>query len=307
MSILVAVSPGQRSVSVPHLAAMLARSADTDLIVAAVLPRTWPPLTRNADVDWRDYLSDSADVVLDHAASELGGVTATFVQHSARSAHRGILELIEEHRPSIVVVGSSSGGAFGHIALGSVNDALLHASPVPVAVAPRGFRAKGQARVRRVTAAYGGTDAAGDLVVGAAGVAESIGASLRIASFAVVPEGSVTAGVGLSAERGITQEWVRMIDAHTAEILADVKALPRRPEIDGAVVGIGDSWARAMDDVEWSPEDVLVVGSSSLGPLARVFLGSHAAKVVRNSPVPVIVVPRGTTEELLDAAEEPGD
>lgn len=306
MSILVAVSPGQRSVSVPHLAAMLARSEDAELIVAAVLPRTWPPLARNADVEWSDYLRGSADVVLDHAASELGGLTATFIQHSARSAHRGILELIEEHKPGLVVVGSSSGGAFGHIALGSVNDALLHASPVPVAIAPRGFRAKESARVRRITAAYGGTEAAKDLVLGAAGVAQSIGASLRIASFAVVPEGSVTAGVGLSAEQDVTDEWVRMIDEHTAQILADVSALPRTPALDGSVVGVGDSWSRAMEDVEWTPDDVLVVGSSSLGPIARVFLGSHASKVVRHSPVPVIVVPRGAAEELLEAAEEPG-
>lgn len=306
MSILVAVSPGHRSVAVPQLAAMLARSADTELIVAAVLPLTWPPLARNADVEWRDYLRGSADVVLDHAASELGGVKATFLQHSARSAHRGILELIEEHDPSLVVVGSSSGGAFGHITLGSVNDALLHASPVPVAIAPRGFRAKPTATVRRVTAAYGGTEAAKDLVLGAAGVAQSIGASLRIASFAVVPEGSVTAGVGLSAEQGIADEWVRMIDEHTAEILRDVSALPRTPALDGAVVGVGDSWARAMEDVEWAADDVLVVGSSSLGPIARVFLGSHATKVVRHSPVPVIVVPRGAAGELLEAAEDPG-
>ena len=40
MSILVGVNPGQRSTSVMHLAAMLARSIGTDLVVAAVLPQT---------------------------------------------------------------------------------------------------------------------------------------------------------------------------------------------------------------------------------------------------------------------------
>jgi nucleotide-binding universal stress UspA family protein len=48
--------------------------------------------------------------------------------------------------------------------------------------------------------------------------------------------------------------------------------------------------------------DVLVVGSSALGPLAQVFLGSRAAKVVRHSPVPVVVVPRGVAEELAEAS-----
>ena len=38
---------------------------------------------------------------------------------------------------------------------------------------------------------------------------------------------------------------------------------------------------------------MLVVGSSSIGPVARVFLGSRADKIVRHSPVPVVLVPRG--------------
>ena len=58
------------------------------------------------------------------------------------------------------------------------------------------------------------------------------------------------------------------------------------------MIGRGSSWDEAIDDVEWEDGDVLLVGSSSVGPVARVFLGSRAAKIVRNSPVPVVVVPR---------------
>ena len=36
---------------------------------------------------------------------------------------------------------------------------------------------------------------------------------------------------------------------------------------------------------------MIAVGSSSLGPLLRVFLGSNAAKIVHNAPVPCIVLP----------------
>ncbi len=55
---------------------------------------------------------------------------------------------------------------------------------------------------------------------------------------------------------------------------------------------VGSSWGRAMDRLEWHRGDVLVVGSSSTSSLLqRVFLGSSAAKIVRNSPVPVLVVP----------------
>jgi nucleotide-binding universal stress UspA family protein len=59
-----------------------------------------------------------------------------------------------------------------------------------------------------------------------------------------------------------------------------------------AVVGHGASWEEAIDDVEWRDGDVLVVGSSSAAPAARVFLGSRASRIIRHSPVPVLVVPR---------------
>jgi hypothetical protein len=39
-----------------------------------------------------------------------------------------------------------------------------------------------------------------------------------------------------------------------------------------------------------------------MGPIAHVFLGSRANKIVRHSPVPVVVVPRGVAEELAEEA-----
>jgi len=37
---------------------------------------------------------------------------------------------------------------------------------------------------------------------------------------------------------------------------------------------------------------VLVIGSSSLGPILQVFLGSNSGKIARNAPVPCVVMPR---------------
>jgi nucleotide-binding universal stress UspA family protein len=39
-----------------------------------------------------------------------------------------------------------------------------------------------------------------------------------------------------------------------------------------------------------------VIGSSESGPVARVFLGSRAAKIIRHTPVPVVIVPRDAAE-----------
>lgn len=301
MSLVVGLDPAHRSTAVLHLAAMLARSADTDLVVATVLPQTWPMAAGSADAEWRGYTRDTANLVLDHAAAVLGGsVRAEYLVHEASSARRGLAELAVDRGSALIVIGSSSAAPVGRIALGSESDALLHASPVPVAIAPRGFRAAEDARVGRVTAAFRGTDSSGDLVLGAAGVAAAVGADLRIASFAVVPPESGTSGAGLDAEKRIARQWAEDIAHQAGGLLAQVSRLEEAPRIAGTEIGVGDSWDAAMAQVEWRADEVLVVGSSTLGPIARVFLGSHAAKVVRHSPVPVVVVPRGAAVPDLD-------
>ena len=68
------------------------------------------------------------------------------------------------------------------------------------------------------------------------------------------------------------------------------------------VIGYGENWDEALEDIAWRDGDVLVVGSSAVGPVARVFLGSRASKIVRHSPVPVVVVPRHAAAELAQQA-----
>ena len=43
--------------------------------------------------------------------------------------------------------------------------------------------------------------------------------------------------------------------------------------------------------LSWRDGEILAVGSSS-SAISRFFLGSHASKIVRNSPVPVFLMPR---------------
>ena len=304
MTVLVGVSPGRRSAAVVQLGELLARSLGMDLVIAAVTPRSWPPSARPVDTEWLEYADASANVVLDHAAAMLAGdVKATFVVHGASSARRGILELVEKHDARLIVLGSSTAGQIGRVSVGSEADGLLHASPVPVAIAPRGYRVGKGARVTRITAAYSGSESSADLVIAAAGIAAAGGGALRLASFAVLPPAPMTAGVGANAEDQIRDEWARRMCEDAAALLHEVAELLHTPASTDAVVGTGESWSAAMDDVEWAANDVLVVGSSSLGPLARVFVGSHAAKVVRHAPVPVVVVPRGRAEVLAARAE----
>jgi nucleotide-binding universal stress UspA family protein len=305
MTLLVAYAPDGRGRAVLHLAGMLARSAGDDLLVCAVVPTTWPPSPARVDAEYQEQVERVAEDALAAARERLpDDLAVSAVVHRARSTPAGLLEVAEEHEASMIVTGSSAAGGAGSVTLGSVTTRLLHSSPIPVTLAPRGFRAPAGARVTRVTAAFGGSG--DDLVVGAAGVAARVGATLRLASFAVRPRAPFTVAVGREADDTALREWMAEIEAAQQEVLERVRDLPSVPEEREAVVGHGEHWEDALEDIEWADGDVLVVGSSSIGPLARVFLGSRSAKIVQHAPVPVVVVPRGVIAELADEATSAG-
>ena len=305
MTHIVGHATDARGTAALHLGAMLARSSGEDLVVCSVVPSPWFPSMARVDAEYHAYLDTQAEESLAHAKATLPpDVAATFVRHRATSAPAGLLEVADQHDASLIVLGSSSAGVFGHIALGAVTDRLLHSSHLPVALATRGFRAKAGATVRGVTAAYGGAEDADNLAVAAAAFAARVGASLRLASFAVWSRPAYTTRLGSDGEDDVLAEWLSEMRAATEETLGKVRELPDVPHDLAAAVGMGTNWAEAIEDIEWQDGEVLVIGSSSVGPVKRVFLGSRAAKIVRHSPVPVVVVPRAAAAELAAEATQ---
>ena len=150
--------------------------------------------------------------------------------------------------------------------------------------------------MKRVTAAYDGS--ASGLLLAAARVAARVGASLRIASFGVWSRPAYTTRLGTDSEDLVLQEWITDLEKSAHAALEQVEELAKVPRQVETVVGHGESWEEAIDDVGWDDDDVLVVGSSAVGPIAQVFLGSRGSKILRNSPVPVVVVPHAQAEGL---------
>ena len=301
MTLIVAYAPDERGKTALHLASMLARSIGDELVVCSVIPAPWVPGMARIDAEYRKELDEIADQALALARKNLpGDVSATFERRSARSAPAGLLEVAKQYDAYMIVVGTSSAGVFGHISLGSVTNRLLHSSPVAIALAPRGFRSQPGAKVKRVTAAYDGSASAGILLLAAARVAARVGASLRIASFAVWSRPAYTTRLGTDSEDLVLREWITDLEKSANAALEQVEELAKVPRQVETVVGHGESWEEAIDDVGWDDDDVLVVGSSPVGPIAQVFLGSRGAKILRSSPVPVVVVPHGQAEEFAN-------
>ena len=201
----------------------------------------------------------------------------------ADSFAEGLVAAAEEFGASHIVVGAANGGLRGRHRLGSVATELLHSSHVPVVLAPEGSRRIEPATgVTRITAAIGTRPGADALLDEATSLAADTGAELRLLSL-------VTVDLPASVDTGV----IRIAGAaHADQVLAQARAgLPGDGDTE-VIVGRGDSIEDAVSHLSWEPGEVAIVGSSRLAQPRRLFLGSTAAKMLHELPVPMIVVPR---------------
>lgn len=292
MSIVVGYSPHSEDLGALDLACQLARSDGTDVRAVTVVPQGWP--TAVAGDSDRDYQQWAAEV----GGAAAAGATAYLAEHRdvpsearwvpGRSVPPALLEQAEAVDAQLLVVGSGEEVAHGQIGITSKTDRLLHSSGLAVAVAPRDYRAEPGSTVRRITLAFRGDDATWTLLDQVAAIAERTSASLRIVTFAVRSRTMYPPRVS-GAEDMVHRTWVETAVAEQARARAHVRE--RGTGDPETAVAVGRSWGVAMDSLDWDRGDVLVVGSSSTHRLSRVFLGSSASKILRHSPVPVIVVP----------------
>ena len=296
MTLVVGFPPGKDDWSAIELGATLARSARTDLLVVTVVPTVWPtPVAGHTDREFADWAEQQGTAAVAEAnailAEHCPDVAAVARWTPGRSIASALLEQAEEVAASMIVVGSGSTGSYGRVHPGATGDWLLHSSHIPVAVATHGYTASTHGRIRRASCAFRGDEKSLRTAERTAAICVDVGASLRLVTFAVRGRTFYTAGVGVHAEDMVLDRWVTQA---TAAQEAGVRALEtsgQAPADIETVVATGRSWGAAVDRLDWDRDEVLVVGSSTAGVVERIFLSSNASKIVRHSPVPVIVVP----------------
>lgn len=287
MRYVVGYGPRQRGVDGINLAATLARSSGATLDLVSVLPSNAPTFHMyspdeafNAEVEeqGREWLADGLTHVPDdvHAVADL---------RSADSITEGLLDAAtdpERGDAGLIVVGTHHRVRSGRFGLGSLADALLHASAVPVALAPAEYQ--GFPRITRITCAIGMQPGTEHLFDAAVGLAAAWQVPLRLMSLVAVGEG------GGEEKR---REWTQRAEQHAATLVATATAaLPAECPVS-SVVGHGESLAEAVEGLEFSDSEVVLIGSSRLAQPKRLFLGHSATKIMRALPVPMIVWPRG--------------
>lgn len=264
--------------------AALASTVGASLDVVLVLPDTSKRANVPTDPGYDALLRDTAEGWLDAARTRIPALGLDRpVEMSGRIAYgdslaEGLLAAAEESGATLIVVGAARGGLLGRFTVGSVAGSLLHASPVPVLLAPEGWRDRATA-LTRVTCMVGTrAGASGVLVTGE-----------RLSSAARVPLRLVSL-LALDLPGDVRGAKEHAGEHHAASVLREASAATG--VVATAVVAKGDSVQNAVARLDWLPGEVVVVGSSRLAQPSRLFLGPTAATMLRELPVPMIVVPR---------------
>ncbi len=286
MRYVVGYGPRQRGVDAINLAATLARSSGATLDLVAVLPSDAPTFHRyspdhayNAELEeqGREWLEDGLARVPE-------GVPAEAHLRNADSITHGLLESASDPdlgEAALIVVGTYHRVRSGRFGLGSLADALLHASAVPVALAPAQYQS--HAGVTRITCAVGMRPGNEVLLDNAIRLAAEWRVPLRLMSLVALGEGG-------SEDR--RTEWTQLAEQH-ATTLVDRATAELPPDCDvTSVVGNGESLEDAVQGLDFADSEVVLIGSSRLAQPRRLFVGHSASKIMRALPVPMIVWPR---------------
>lgn len=287
MRILVGYTANDAGADALALGVRLARSGGASLDVVIVLHSEERATLVPTDPGYELYVAETAEQWLrDAAASVPADVAAHTHVVYAESFAQGLLDAARDDQADMIVVGAARNGLLGRFTVGSVASALLHASHVPVALAPEGTRdlAAGQG-VSRVTCAIGTKIGSEVLMNTAITVARTTDAPLRLVSL-----------VAVDLPGGLDDPLVSRHGALHAQEVLDYASehLPDGVEVSAGVAS-GDSIEEAVRTLDWDPAEIVLVGSSRLAKPNHLFLGSIAAKMLRELPVPMIVVPRDST------------
>ena len=225
----------------------------------------------------REEMSKANDLVPKH-------IPSTVTIHFADSMAAGLIDKATSQPCDLIVVGAASHGPLRRFTVGSVANALLHSSPVPVALAPSGYLPP--SRLTRLTCALGLRPGAEVALKAAIRGAVRHNVPLRLISL-----------IALDA-RTESPETIATAREHANQLL-----LHASQSVDDATevmvdVAHGRSIESAIEHLSWDEGEIVLIGSSRLAQARSIFLGTTAYKMLRSLPVPMIVVPRHPARDV---------
>lgn len=290
LPVVVGIDGTQAGLDALALGRVLAGLLDAPLVLGAVYGYdalaaaeiVWPP--RHAADAW---LMD-AERRLD------GAIPWNSVARVGSSRAHGLVDLAEEQRARMLVLGSSRRASLGRAVAGSTAQRVIHGAPCAVAIAPRGWGSHDG--LETVGAAFVEVREAHAALALAAELADRAGARLRTISVVHQPSPAHP----MYAATGTSYGGWRLSQRRDAEFSAR-RALRRIDAALGAEISVlegdpVDRLSEASADV-----DLLVIGSRRYGPLRSALLGGVSGRLIETAQCPVLVVPRGAAALAGDA------
>ncbi|BBX87470.1 universal stress protein [Mycolicibacterium aubagnense] len=251
----------------------LAHTLGAEIDLCMVLPSERPAL---AAIPGNVLLREAEGWLAAAAAGIRSDITVTTHLSFDDSSTSGLIAAAEDVGAEALVVGGAGGGIASSFSLGSVVNDLVHASPIPVVIAPRGARLTRNERIREVTCAVGTRPGADALLKSALRLCRDTQTPLRLVSLVAVDN----------------SDDLELAQQHAHNALDQARsALPEDIPVTSRVAS-GPTVEDAVTKLGWHDGDVIMVGSSRLAQPRRLFLGSTAAKMLRVLQVPMIVVPK---------------
>lgn len=264
-----------------ELGVAMARLTAAELRICLVLQRVTaaPAKIHAASSDYEVLLARQGQEWLTEAVGWVpADVTASTHLLWADSTSEGLIRAVDELQSDRIVVGAARGGILNRFTIGSVANALLHASTVPVALAPHGYRAP--ARLTRITCAIGTRSGWEALLGSVVALTDGLDVDLRFVTL-----------VEVDAAR---EKWSPAAARSTAHLDTVLAYYQRNADIRGEIttaVGTGSSVEAAVEALGWRPDELAFVGSSRLAAPHTIFLGITANRMLHALPVPLVVVP----------------
>ena len=291
--IIVGVDESAGSADAIALASRLAGMTGATLMLVNVYPYDIHP-SRALNYDFEGYLREDSAEMLERLRSAQADETIEIKAIPNPSPAHGLHALAEKEDAGLIVVGSTHTGRAGRVLPGSTAERLLHGSPCPVAVAPKGYVNRTHHEPAIVGCGFDGSVAAQGALTTAHRIAAASGARLRVIrvfrplAYDVPPQKGVPMG-GISYNDQLHDRAFTELEDAVAKLDGEPRGEPFF-----AVGKPSKILAEASEELE-----LLVLGSRGYGPTHSVLVGGVAGRVVREAACPVLVLPRkaGHVEE----------
>jgi nucleotide-binding universal stress UspA family protein len=266
-------------------AARVARATGATLRLVSVFPYSDVP-SRGSVPAYREYLRADARALLDRAVAATDAPVGTTDAIADMSPAHALHQLCERLDAALVVVGSTRRGPVGRIVPGSTGERLLHGSPCPVAIVPRGYADAGP--VTTVGVGYDGSHEAEAALAAGYQAARRFEADLRVIR---IFDATRFGSPALMTIPGYVTENEDYEVRQREGLDEAVAAIPGDVRVETAFVAgsAGHELAAQSEGV-----DLMLVGSRGYGPRAAVLLGGVTHTLLRKAACPVVVLPLGS-------------